>query len=317
MKETMAKAFAKAKLTLAKYAPEILVVSGVVGLIGAGVLACTETAKLDEVLAKGDARKEELMDKLNKVDEGKEQGVIEEDAWTEKDEKAAVVQLWAKNAFDVVKLYAPSVLLAVASATAILGGFNILKKRHIALTAAFGEMALGFTEFKKRTKEAVGEEKYNQILNGIEKELKEVVNDEGEVVVAEVTSANPVKDPYTFVWDETTSLNYKLGNLTDNETFLEGLQAAFNERLRALRGYVFLNDVLEELGLPKTSAGQQVGWVMQPNDSHEGDNYIDFGIEYVDDMNKETMKFTRRYILHFNCDGYILDKFEDAYKGDK
>jgi hypothetical protein len=57
--------------------------------------------------------------------------------------------------------------------------------------------------------------------------------------------------------------------------------------------------------------------VVQPNDEHDGDNYIDFGIENVDNVDKETMKFTRNFILHFNCDGYILDTFQHAFEGEK
>lgn len=323
MKEKMVKVFSKVSLTLRKHAPEILVVSGVVGLIGAGILACKETTKLDEVLAKGEARTDELADKMIKLDEVVEKLPEEErDEYklSEDDEKKEIVTVWVKNAFDVAKLYAPSVILAVASSAAILGGFGILKKRHAAITLAFGEMSAAFAEFKKRTKEAVGEEKYNEILNGVKKELKEVIDENGNTIVAEVDTVDPVKDPYTFMWDEFTTKDsgaYVKEDPLGNLAFLKGVESAVNNKFRNLTGYIFLNEVLEDLGLPKTKAGQEVGWVMQPNDEHQGDNYIDFGIECIDDVNKDTLKFTRRFILHFNCDGYILDTFEHAFEGDK
>lgn len=318
MKELFVKAFAKVSLTLRKHAPEILVVSGTVGLIAAGVLACKETTKLNDVLAAGEQRLDELGDKMNKIDDLKEKGAVSEEEFTEDDEKKAVVSTWAKNAFDVAKLYAPAIILAVASTSAILGGFGILKARHAAITMAFGEMSAAFTEFKKRTQVAVGDEKYKEILNGVNKELKEVVDDTGNTVVAEVETADPVKDPYTFVWSkETAGDAYTNGDPSGNLAFLKGVETAFNNKLRVQTGYVFLNDILNELGLPATKSGQELGWVMQPNDDHQGDNYIDFGIDALDDVDKETMKFTRNFILHFNCDGSILDTFQHAFEGEK
>lgn len=321
MKEKLVKAFGKASLTLRKHAPEIMVIGGVIGLIGAGILACKETTKLDKVLDEIEKRTDKLAADMNKFEESDK--LTEEEKktkYTELDRKKDIVQVWTKNALDVAKLYAPSIILATASAASILGGFGILKKRHAAITFAFGEMSAAFTEFKNRTKEAVGEEKYHEILDGVKKEMKEVIDENGNVVVAEVDTIDPVKDPYTFVWDEYTTRDsgaYTPGDDNSNLNFIKSVEATANNRLRNLNGYVFLNDVLDMLGLPKTKAGQEVGWVMQPNDEHQGDNYIDFGIKNIDDMNKETMKFTRRYILHFNCDGYILDTFQDAFKGEK
>jgi len=320
MKEAIVKVFSKVSLTLRKHSPEILVVSGTIGLIAAGILACKETTKLDKVLAEGEARENELAEKINKVDDFKESGAVAEDSYTERDEKIEVTRMWAQNAFSVAKLYAPSIILAVASTSAILGGFGILKARHAAITMAFGEMSAAFAEFKKRTQAVVGDEKYREILDGVKKEMKEVIDDNGNPIVAEVDTVDPVKDPYTFIWDETTTKEsgaYKKGCFADNEAYLRAVQTAVNNKLRNLTGYIFLNEVLEDLGLPKTKAGQEVGWVINPGEGHTGDNYIDFGAEIIDDVDKETMKFTRRYILHFNCDGYILDTFEHAFEGDK
>lgn len=319
MKEQLTKVFSKVSLTLRKYAPEILVVSGVVGLIGAGVLACKETTKLDDVVNECEKRMNHIQEQQNFIDECKEKGICKEDEYTEKDEMKDVVIAYAKNAFSLAKLYFPSIILAIASSAAILGGFGILKKRHAAVVCAFGEMSAAFAEFKKRTEDAVGSEKFHEILDGVSKEMSEVVDDNGNSVEVEVDKVDPVKDPYTFMWDEFTTKEtgmYRKGDIAANDATLRGVQQSFNNQLH-YKGYVFLNEVLKELGLPETKAGQEVGWVMYPNDDHSGDNYIDFGIQCVDDVNKETMKFTRRYILHFNCDGYILDTFSHAYEGEK
>lgn len=322
MKETLVRAFAKAKLGIRKHTPEILVVSGVIGLVTAGVLACKETTKLDDVLAKGEERLDDLAAKMNKLDNVVDRLPEEEQddyRLTEEEEKKEIAAVWIKNGFSIAKLYAPSIILAVASIAGILGGFGILKKREAALSIAFAEMSAAYATLKNRLKDSVGEEKAKEIINGISKEMKEVIDNDGKPVVAEVNVSNPIKDPYTYEWNEVTTRDSGayMNDPTTDLAFLKGVEAAVNSKLRNLTGYVFLNDVLDDLGLPKNKVGQEVGWVMQPNDEHQGDNYIDFGIEPVDEMNKETMRFTRRYILHFNCDGYILDTFEHAFEGEK
>lgn len=320
MKEKIAQFATKCALNLRKNTPEILVIGGTIGLIAAGVIACKETTKLDTVLKEAEQRIDTLAEKSAKVEQYQEAGVLEKDEYTEDDDKKAVAKAYVENALSVAKLYAPAIILAVASTASILGGFGILKKRHAAIALAFGQMSAAYTEFKSRVKDSVGEEKFNEILDGVSKELKEVVDENGNQIVAEVDTVNPVKDPYTFEWNEYTTKEtgaYTKGDPAGNLAFLKAVETAMNNKLRSLNGYVFLNEVLEEIGLPKTKAGQEVGWVMQPNDEHTGDNYIDFGITPVDDVNKETMKFTRNFVLHFNCDGYILDTFEHAFEGEK
>ena len=87
-------------------------------------------------------------------------------------------------------------------------------------------------------------------------------------------------------------------------------QAYCNELLKA-RGFLFLNDVYEILDIPKTKAGQIVGWLYNKdgNTPTNGDGYVDFGIY---DPNYEA---SRRFVngceynilLDFNVDGPILE----------
>lgn len=315
--------FAKTTLSIRKHSPEILVISGVVGLVTAGVLACKQTTKLDATLKKGEERLDALaekMDKLEEVSSKLPEEEREEYKLSEKEEHAEITRVWIQNAFSVVKLYTVPVLLGAASVASILGGFGILKKREVAISMAFAEMSAAYSELKKRIKDSVGEEKAKEIIDGVKKEMKEAIDENGHPSVVEVDTVNPINDPYTFVWDEVTTREtgaYHRGCPEDNEAFLRGVEASVNQKLRCLKGYMFLNEVLRDLGLPETKAGQEVGWVVNPCENHKGDNYIDFGLEAVDDVDKETLKFTRRYVLHFNCDGYILDTFEHAFEGDR
>lgn len=84
-----------------------------------------------------------------------------------------------------------------------------------------------------------------------------------------------------------------------NEAYLKGLQAFYNQLLKA-RKYVFLRDIYEELGFPISEESIIVGWYYDENNAF-ADNYIDFQIQGI----KETSDFW----LDFNVDGDIRKHF--------
>lgn len=80
-----------------------------------------------------------------------------------------------------------------------------------------------------------------------------------------------------------------------------------NDLLRS-RGHVFLNEVYDCLGIPRTKAGQIVGWVYS-KDNPVGDNYIDFGIYdvYKPAIADFVNGYERSILLDFNPDGNIWE----------
>ena len=84
----------------------------------------------------------------------------------------------------------------------------------------------------------------------------------------------------------------------DNLFFLKLIQENANIQLKA-KGYLFLNEVYDMLGAPRTKLGQVCGWVYNENNPI-GDNYVDLGI----DRNTEDNNV---FILDPNVDGCILD----------
>ena len=88
-----------------------------------------------------------------------------------------------------------------------------------------------------------------------------------------------------------------------NKFFLFAQQSYANELLKS-RGYLFLNEVLDMLGLPRTKLGQIVGWIYDLDDPM-GDNFVDFGIYEPDRVGiDDTIR-----VLNFNVDGNILNRF--------
>lgn len=98
---------------------------------------------------------------------------------------------------------------------------------------------------------------------------------------------------YQKVFDE-SNLNWTPDGMY-NDIFLRYNENYINDLLRA-RGYVFLNDVYEVLGLSKTVEGQVVGWIHNPN--------VRGQIQFEIWCNTE-----QHYIvIDFNVEGFIFDK---------
>lgn len=75
------------------------------------------------------------------------------------------------------------------------------------------------------------------------------------------------------------------------------------------RGYLFLNDVYDMLGIPRSKSGQVVGWVYD-KDNPVGDNFVDFAI--YNERNADFVNgYERTALLDFNVDGNILDYLKD------
>ena len=89
-------------------------------------------------------------------------------------------------------------------------------------------------------------------------------------------------------------------NRETNVYFLRYQQDYANELLR-MRGHLFLNEVYDMLGAPRTKLGQVCGWVYKEKNPI-GDNYVDLDI--FNDRNTEDNNV---FILDPNVDGCILD----------
>lgn len=77
--------------------------------------------------------------------------------------------------------------------------------------------------------------------------------------------------------------------------YLRHLERYFNDMLKA-RGYVMLNDVYYELGIPIEPKYHGVGWMLG-----KGDDFIDFGIIDIAMLKDEEYNI----MLDFNVDGVI------------
>ena len=309
--ELMAKAtrgLHKFGFKMKKHSPEILAITGTIGIITSAVMACKATTKLNTVLAES----KEQIDQIHEYTET--EGFSEK--YTEEDSKKDLTIIHVQTGVKLVKLYAPSVVLGALSITAMLGSNHILRKRNIALAAAYTAVDKSFKDYRSRVVERFGEEldrelKYNIKAQEVEKKVIDEETGE-EKTVTEVVNAVDPNDISEFARFFDESCPDWCKDPEANKMFLRKQQSYANNVLQC-RGYLFLNEVYDMLGLPKTAAGQVVGWVYDEKNPI-GDNYVDFGLydqNGTPSQNEAKRLFVngheRTVLLDFNTDGNILD----------
>lgn len=137
-------------------------------------------------------------------------------------------------------------------------------------------------------------------------ELKDLLGLQNEKPKTKVkVRRNTCTNPYARVFDETCTGWTRDSEL--NKYFLLRQQDYANEKLKQ-QGHLFLNEVYDMLGIPRTRAGQIVGWVY--DEEHlDGDSYVDFGLFKPNNRHFINGRETT-VVLDFNVYGNILDYME-------
>ena len=304
MKINVKTAAKKAMFNVKKHSPEILIVAGIAGVVTSAVMACKATMKVNEVLA-------ETKENINKVhDVMADQGISEKE-YSKEDSARDLAIIYGKAGVKLAKLYGPAIALGGLSLTAFVCSNNILRKRNVALAAAYTAIDTSYKQYRSRVIEKFGENVDREMKYGIKAvQIEEKTVDENGTKKT-VKKTVEVVNPYDY---SDYARFFDVGNPNwekDSEynlMFLKRQQAYANDKLKA-NGYLFLNEVYDMLGIPKSKAGQVVGWIYDPENG-TGDNYVDFGIYNV---NREAARdfvngYERTILLDFNVDGNIWEK---------
>lgn len=300
----MSRSFHRFGLQLRKHSPEILLVAGVAGAVVSAVMACKATLKVNEVMDKSKTD----IDKIHTaVEKGKTEGGKD---YNVEDSKKDLAIVYAQTGLEFLKLYGPALTLGTASIGCILASNNIIRKRNVALAAAYASVDSSFKDYRKRVVERFGKELDRELKYNIKaQEVEEVVVDEDGnetkvKTVVNVVDPNTTSD-YARFFDESCIGWDK--NAEYNLTFLKHQQNYANDLLKT-RGHLFLNEVYDMLGMQRTKAGQVVGWVYDEK-GEIGDNFVDFGIYDIDNERKRAFVngHERVILLDFNVDGNIWE----------
>lgn len=296
----------KAGFQLQKHSPEILAVVGVVGTVAAAVMACKATTKAQDIL-------EETKNDVESVHVCLEKETDEE-VYNDDIAKKDLALIYAQTGIKLAKVYAPAVILGTLSIGCMLTSNHILRKRNIALAAAYTAVDKSYKQYRSRVIERFGEEvdkelKYNiKAKEIVEEFVDEKTGEKREVKRTVDTIDRNEYSEYAVFFDEYCEDWKKDPAL--NKAFLLGVQRFLNEKLQR-QGHLFLNEVYDAIGVKRTTAGSVVGWIYDEKNPN-GDNFVDFKIfNFHRAANRDFVNgYEPSILLDFNVDGVIYDKIE-------
>lgn len=292
----------KVGFKLEKNSPQILLVSGIVGGIGAAVLACKATLKAPAII---DEAREDLQ-VLRDVHEREDL----KEKYPEEVISQTTVQIYIRMGLKLAKAYAPAVGLGVLSIVSICASHGKMKKRNVALTTAYTALNKEFSEYRDRVIERVGKDVEHAIrYDATEEEIVEETVDpetgKTKKKKKKVMSVDPDNMPSRFAKFFDEASRYWNKNPQYNLDFLIAQQKYANDLLVS-RGHMYLNDIYEMLDIPATDIGHDYGWVYDPTNP-DLKNDIDFGL--YDLYNQAKRDFVNGYepniLLDFEPDGDI------------
>ena len=292
--------------------PELLIGAGVVGLVGAAVVAARRGVRWHN------AAKAEIIHGLETIKkaEGSPQ-------YTREDKVQDYAQVIGKGVWSFTQIYGPSVAVGVASVVSILAGTGVLKGRLAAMTSAAATAQAALERYRSRVREKLGEDADYEFAYEVSAKKAKIKHEDGTkeslVTYHLVPSSGEwmAASPYSRLWDENAMewcANRDIQFLT-----LRSLENHFNQELNA-RGVVFLNDVYKALGLPMSKDAALVGWVKdyeKPKMAKlaaelgrvPGDGVISFGVFENESPSARAYLAgdDNRVVLDFNVDGVIYD----------
>lgn len=292
--------------------PELLIGAGVVGLVGAAVVAVRRGVRWHNA-AKGNL----LLD-LETIEKAKASP-----EYSREDKVRDYATAIGRGVWSFTQIYGPSVVVGAASVVSILAGTGILKGRLVAMTSAAATAQAALDRYRQRVREKLGEDADYEFAYEVSSKKAKIKHEDGTkeslVTYHLVPSSGEwmAASPYSRLWDENAMewcANRDIQFLT-----LRSLENHFNQELNA-RGVVFLNDVYKALGLPMSKDAALVGWIKdyeKPKMAKlaaelgrvPGDGVISFGV--FENESPSARAYLSgdddRVVLDFNVDGVIYD----------
>lgn len=288
-----------------KHAPELLLAGGIAGFGGALYFTAKAAVETEDI-------PEEFLE-------------VREDVETKKE----IVELYSTTALAYAKSYAPAAGFAAFSLTCFCASYGVLKKRYVALGAAYTALETAYQTYRQRVIDDAGVDKDRYYLTGVKPTKKTVVDEDGNkekisVIEGDVDVANPYAFKFSKYkengeinkqWQNDAHMNRNvvLGHQDwfDNQLFE---RCTLNSRGEVIkRGSVMLNEMRTLLGEDPTPTGAIVG--NRYSNGEPGCNgYIDFRIIEGMEEDPETGLYIPYIIIDPNVDGMIydlLDKYEE------
>lgn len=270
-----------------QYAPEILLGAGIasnVASMGATIYATKKISKMNKEYQMAVEAKTDIDMSTEEI-------------------KSIMRPMMVKHYAKVAGVAMIPIGLFAAGTVCHVNSYRVMKNRNTALQTALLSATAAYANLLARVQHgAKNDLTAQEVLDGVV--VKTTVDENGNVIKEKVVEPlQPGTEIYVFKYDKYCESWEPTKD--QNLMTLKSVGRWANDRL-ILQGYVFLNDVLERLGMPKTIYGQTVGW----SKNGDGDGFIclgDMDLSEVEGPGYED----NAWILNFNCDGYIVDQLFD------
>lgn len=291
-------------LSLKEHAPKILTGLGIASGAACAVGAAVQTYNhFDEVI--------EL--------HNKEVAKVKEDPNASSGKALSLVYLKTFGRF--IRVYAYPLALGGLSAVCVIGSEHMMEGRNNALTAALATTMGGFAAYRKAVVDRYGNAVDKELRLGLTPTEVEETDENGKttkktIYMATRTKEQIEKSSYARLFTEGNA--FFTDDALANKCFIDNQLKLLNALLMR-NGVVFLNEVYESLGFPRTIEGQYLGWIRPRYAANQiGDNYISVGLENLEDPN--VAAFLRGHEssvwLDFNCTDILNGYFRKKLKGD-
>lgn len=307
---TTIKGFSAAKHFVKCKSPEILLVTGVAGIVTGVVAACKATRKVDTI-------KKESVEFIEKCEDSVGKPCEDGTIYSEKDRDTDISNEKILNGLRIVKTYTVPAIIIAGGIGSIIFSHKILRDRLDGLIRAYTLVSSAYKLYRERVKQQYGQEIESDIYTGrninknVNKDIIDKINDE-YFDKKEKTENTPMSIPASaYCWTFDATSPYWTGSNALNASFLLRTRNMLNQQLWS-KGYIYLEDVLDAFGIQYDEKDRTMvricGWMMGV-----GDEAIDLGEEAEEFLKGvATSRFDSakpiNITLDFNCSGDILHR---------
>lgn len=147
------------------------------------------------------------------------------------------------------KCYIPAVITGTTSIVCLVGSSSVQAKRTAAIATAYKVSETALTEYKEKMVKTLGEKKEKTIR-------EEIAGDKVEKMPVKESTVYMTGDGTTTFLDPLSERHFQ-----SDINRVKKAQNDLNERmLKDIFGYISVNEFYDEIGLPRTSIGDELGW---------------------------------------------------------
>lgn len=265
----------KAVYIAKEYKPEILITIGITSVVGGTIVACCETAtKMKPVM-------DEFGEQLNRVKDDKQRS--DEIAETNPDMVYPIKQyrkditMVYRNLFlQSLKVYALAIILSSFGIACICRSNAIMRKRNIALGAAYTALDQAFKKYREEVKARYGE--------AVDEEIRLGIHRDGDKLTMNDEQITKIKEDPKSLHDACQILlgpdDIGHGVYQSNPTYtlqnVECIRRALDDELERW-GYITVNDIRKKFGYSPIPELEEYGCVFDKSGLVTS-SHVDFGL---------------------------------------